>query len=141
MGTGNVGGQSVVRPTAGTYDYSALQAYIKQELSSNPVTREKAKIAIMNGSGIAGAAQTESDRLEDQGFVIGELGNAPEGDYGKVKIYQVDKTKAATAAKLKEVYGVTPLQATPPVTVTQDTAFVIIIGTIAKTNTSNSSSQ
>jgi hypothetical protein len=139
MGTGNVGGQSVVRPNAGTYDYSELQAYIKQELSSNPVTREKAKVAIMNGSGIAGAAQTESDKLKNQGFVIGELDNAPEGDYGKVKIYQLDKTKTATAAKLKEIYGVTPLQAKPPVTVSSDTAFVVIVGTIAKTSTANTS--
>lgn len=138
MGTGNVSGQSVVRPTAGTYEYGALQAYIKQELSSNPVTREKAKVAIMNGSGVSGAAQTESDKLTGQGFIVGELGNAPEGDYGKVKIYQIDKTKAATAAKLKEIYGVTPLQSTPPVTVMQDTAFVIVVGTIAKKSTSAS---
>jgi LCP family protein required for cell wall assembly len=139
MGTGNVGGQSVVRPNAGTYEYGELQAYIKEELSSNPITREKAKVAIMNGSGVAGAAQTESDKLKDQGFVIGELSNAPEGDYGKVKIYQIDKTKTATAAKLKEIYGVTPLQTKPPVTVSSDTAFVVIVGTIAKVSATSTS--
>lgn len=135
MTTGNVGGASVVQPVAGLYDYSDLQAYIKQELSANPVTREKAKIVVLNGSGIAGAAQVESDKLEDLGFIMGTIGNAPAGDYGKVAIYQINAKKTATAAKLKELYGVELLTTAPPVPPTGDTSFIVIVGTIAKAGT------
>ncbi len=141
MTTGNVDGQSVVHPAAGTYVYGPLEAYIQKQLSSNPVTREEAKVVVMNGSSIAGAAQVESDKLAKQGLLMGPIANAPDGSYGRVTIYQIDKTKTATAAKLKEIYGVTPLTTKPPFTVTGDTAFVVIVGTIAKSaNSSDSSS-
>lgn len=128
MATGNVGAMSVVQPAAGLYNYSDIRAYLRENLSNNPVTKEKAKVVVLNGSGIAGAAQTEADKLEGQGLIIGSLGNAPTGDYGKVKVYQIDTSKTATAAKLKEIYGVTPLTTAPPVTVVAGTAFVVIIG-------------
>lgn len=140
MTTGNAGGASIVRPAAGLFDYSELQAHIKKELLASPATREQAKIAIMNASGVGGAAQTEANKLIAQGLVVGELGNT-EGDFGKVKIYQIDKKKTATAAKLQEMYGVKPVTTKPPVAVTADTAFVIVVGTIAKTNDTSSSSQ
>lgn len=129
---GNAGGASIVRPVAGLFDYSDLQAYVKKELTATAVTREKAKVSVLNGSSIAGAAQVEADKLEELGMVIGAVGNAPAGDYGKVTIYQIDKKKTATAKKLQEMYGVKPLTTAPPVTVTGDTSFVIIVGTIAK---------
>lgn len=137
MTNGNAGGASIVRPVAGLFDYSELRAYVKKELTASPVTREKAKVNVLNGSGIAGAAQLEADKLEELGIVIGEIDNAPAGDYGKVKIYQIDKTKTATAKKLQEMYGVKPLTTAPPVTITGDTAFVIIVGTIAQPATAD----
>lgn len=132
MINGNAGGASIVHPAAGLFEYDELQEYIQQELSANPVTREKANITVLNGSDVPGAAQQFADKLEEQGFVIDDVGNAPDGDYGKIKIYDLDKNKPATAAKLKELYGTEILTTPPPVTVTGDTSFVIIVGTIAK---------
>jgi anionic cell wall polymer biosynthesis LytR-Cps2A-Psr (LCP) family protein len=132
MTGGNVGGASIVRPVAGLYNYGQLQAYIKKELTATAVTREKAKVTVLNGSGVAGAAQVEADKLEEQGMVIGGISNAPAGDYGKVTIYQIDKKKTASAKKLEEMYGVKLLTTAPPATVTGDTSFVVIVGTIAK---------
>lgn len=134
--TGNYNGQSIVRPIAGILDYSAIHQYVRQNVSSDPVAREKAKVAVLNGSGTAGAAQTEATKLEEQNFTIGEIGNAPEGEYGKVTIYQIDASKTGTAAKLNKIYGVKLLTTTPPVPVTGDTAFVVIVGTIAQSSTS-----
>lgn len=135
--TGSYSGQSIVRPIAGILDYSEIHQYVRQNVSSDPVTREKAKVAVLNGSGIAGAAQTEATKLEEQNFIMGEIGNAPEGDYGKVTIYQIDASKTGTAAKLKKIYGVKLLTTTPPVPVAADTAFVVIVGTIAQGTSSN----
>lgn len=119
-------------PSAGLFQYDAIRAYVKQQISADPVTRENAKIVVFNGSGVAGAGQKEADKLEALGFIIDDIGNAPVADYGKVQIYQIDKTKNATAARLKKTYSVAPLQTTPPVAVTGDTAFVVIVGTIAQ---------
>lgn len=135
--TGSYSGQSIVRPIAGILDYSAIHQYVRQNVSSDPVSREKATVAVLNGSGMAGAAQTEATKLEEQNFTIGEIGNAPEGDYGKVTIYQIDASKTGTAAKLKKIYGAKLLATAPPVPVAEGTAFIVIVGTIAESPSSN----
>jgi hypothetical protein len=43
-------------------------------------------------------------------------------------VYQVNAEKTATAAYLAKLYGVTVKTTTPPVSVTGETDFVIIIG-------------
>lgn len=128
MTTGNAGGMSIVRPVAGLYDYSGLRAYLMENLSNNPITKEKASVIVLNGSGVAGAAQTESTKLQEQGIIVSSVGNAPQGDYGKAKIYQITSEKTATAAKLKELYGVALLTTQPPVPVAAGTDFIVIIG-------------
>lgn len=128
MATDSVNGMSVVVPAAGTYDYSELRELLQQKFSSNPVVREAAEVAIYNGSGVAGVAQTEAEKLEEQKFTVGMIGNAPEGDYARYTIYQIGEANSGTAAALKKLYGVAPVKTAPPVTVSGDTKFVIIIG-------------
>lgn len=126
--TGSYNGQSIVRPIAGLFDYSAIAEYVDKELTSDPVVKEAAHITVLNGSGTSGVAQTEADKLEAMGFVIDAVDNAPDGTYGKAEVYQINKDKTASAAKLKEVYGVTPKTTAPPVSVVGETDFLIIIG-------------
>jgi len=128
MTTGNVGGMSVVRPAAGVYDYSQLQALLKQKLSSNPVVREAAPIAVLNGSGTAGVAQTEADKLGAANYVIGSVANAPVGTYPHYTLYQIGTGSSATASKLKERYGVEITKGSPPVAVGSKIKFVLIVG-------------
>jgi hypothetical protein len=126
--TGNVGGQSVVRPIAGLFNYRDIQAHIREQLSSDPVTKEKAGIDVLNGSSTAGVAQRQADKLNEQGFIIKDVGNAPEGQYDKVTIYQIGTGNPATAAKLKEVYGVEVRATAPPFQVIGDAKFVVVFG-------------
>lgn len=137
MGTGMVSGMSVVRPTAGTYDYTDLQALIKKNLSSNPVIRENAPIEVLNGSGVVGVAQTEADKLMSQGFNVTTVANAPAGQYDKYVVYQIGEGNSGTAAKLKSMYNVTIKKTAPPVTIPAGTKFVVIIGQ-ASTSTDSS---
>lgn len=123
-------------PAAGLYQYGAIRAFIKKSISSDPVTQENAKVAVYNGSGVTGAAQAEADKLEDLGFVIGSIATAPAGEYGTAAVYQIDKTKKATAAKLKKTYGVEAQTTAPPVTAPEGTAFVVIIGKAASNSQS-----
>jgi hypothetical protein len=93
--------------------------------------KEDPVVTVLNGTGTSGIAQLAANSLEEKGFSIGDIDNAPEGTYGKVTIYQINADKTASAAKLKQIYGVTPLTTTPPVSVTGETDFVIIIGDVS----------
>lgn len=132
MTTGDVSGQSVVEPAAGTFNYSDLQAYIKQQLSSDPIVRENSKVVVLNGSSVTGAAQIEADKLKAAGLIIGVIDTAPRGTYDPVDIYVIDKTKTATLAKLKSIYPNAVINTTStPVNVDSSTGFVVVVGPAA----------
>lgn len=126
--TGNYGGASVVIPSAGAFDYSDIRAFLQKNLSANPVTREGAQVVVLNGSGISGGAQTEADKLTQQGFTVSGVDNAPDGDYGNVQVYQLSNDKTATKSKLESLYKVKVKTSAPPVDVAKGTDFVVIIG-------------
>lgn len=131
----NIGGASVVVPSAGAFDYSQIQTFIDKQLNANDVTREAAHLIVLNGSGVSGVGQTEADKLEKQGFTISDIDNAPEDAYADVEIYQVGSGKTASAAKLKQLFNVKTIKTTtPPVTVFGDTNFVIIFGKSRSSN-------
>lgn len=127
------GAGSSVYPKAGVGNYSELRAYLAKQLTSDPVVREGANITVLNGSGVVGAGQTVADSLTAKKFIIDEVANAPEGTYAAIEIYQIGEGKTATADKLKEIYGVTIKTTAPPVSVTGNTNFVIIVGAAPKT--------
>jgi len=129
MTTGNVGGASVVVPAAGTYEYGALRTFIQKNVSSDPVIREAAPIAVFNGTSKAGLGQSEADKLTNSNYVVSFIGNAPSGKYEDVEIYQIGTENTGTAEALAKLYGATVKTTTPPVTVDGDTGFVVIFGT------------
>lgn len=126
--TSNVGGASVVVPVAGTFNYTQLQTFIHEKLTANPITREGANVAILNAAGVTGLAQREAEALEAEGFIIGNLGDAPEGNYVDVEIYQIGEGYGKTRQKLEEMFGVTTRTTTPPGEITEGTNFVIVFG-------------
>lgn len=126
--TGSYNAQSIVRPVLGISDFSGIQAYIKKNLTSDPVTREGAEVMVLNGSGVPGAAQTEADKLTELGIEVSSVQNAPIGTYSSVEVYQVNAALTATASKLASLYGVTVTSSAPPITPTTGVDFVIIVG-------------
>lgn len=126
--TDNINGQSIVRPVAGLTNFTAIQEYVAKNLSSDPMIREEPHVSVLNASGVAGKAQIEADKLGDIGFEIDQVGNTPAGSYAAIEIYQITPSKTASAAKLKETYGVDVKTTQPPVSVIGDTDFLIIIG-------------
>jgi len=128
MATGNVNGQSVVIPAAGTYDYSQLRSYLQQKLSPDPVVREAAPIAVLNASGVAGEAQTEADKLQADKYTIADVGNAPSGHYARYTLYRIGSGDDNTAAKLEQRYQIKLSTGTAPVSVDSTVKFVLIVG-------------
>jgi LCP family protein required for cell wall assembly len=128
--TGMHNGQSIVRPIAGLLNYGAIKEYVQKSVTAEPFVREEPHVSVVNGSKTAGVAQIEADKLEDIGFIIDTVGNAPEGTYGRIEIYQIDMDKTKTAAKLQEFYGVTVKTTAPPMSVVGETDFLIIVGSV-----------
>ncbi len=126
--SGGYNGASVVMPSAGIFDYSEIRAFIAGNLNSSPVTREQASIVVLNGSGIAGLGQTQADKLTAEGLVVASIDNAPEGAFSGVELYQIDASKTATLAKLKELFPKAVIKTTsPPIAVAKGTSFVVLI--------------
>lgn len=99
---------SYVVPAAGMRNYTDIQKYVQQEIMSDPATREKAVIVVLNGSGVVGSAGAEKEQLEKMGFTNVKADDAPEGEYTeKYLIYDMTGTKTATLEKLAEKYGIT----------------------------------
>ena len=139
--TGTVGGASAVVPVAGTYNYSGLQAYIKKHIYATAITREEPRVVVLNGSGIAGAAQAEATKLEALDISVNTVGNAPSGQtYSSNKIYRVgEKVKSATEEKLKSLYhtNISPGNELSGVVYNANTDYVIIITKAQSSKTSN----
>ena len=126
--SGNYDGASVVMPSAGMYDYSEIQNFIKKNVTSDPIIKEAAPIVVLNATGQSGFGQTKADALTAAGYIISSVGNAPDGTYDSVEVYQIGTDSSATAAKLAKTYNVTIKITKPPITVDPDVKFVIIFG-------------
>jgi LCP family protein required for cell wall assembly len=126
--SGQEGGASVVVPTAGVFNYTEIRAFIAKALTSNEVTREGANVVVLNGTGKAGVAQTQADKLTSAGFTVSNVDTAPEGTYADVEIYQIGKGMSKTKAKLESTFKVKVKTSAPPAAVAAGTNFVIIFG-------------
>ena len=126
--TSEIGGASVVVPTAGTFDYDKIQLYIAKNLTSNPVVREAAVIDVMNGTDEPGLAQSEAEKLEEKNYTIGDIDNAPKQDYRTTEIYQVNSSKANTAKALAKLYNTEVKNGLPSGLDSSEADFIVVVG-------------
>lgn len=68
--TGNVSGQSIVRPVAGLTDFSKIRAYARTNMIDPYLKKEAPKVAVYNASGRAGAATFVGDVLAGYGYSV-----------------------------------------------------------------------
>ena len=129
--TSAIGGISYVVPSAGVGNYTELHKYIAKAFSSDPATREEAKILVLNGSGVAGAAAEEKDKLEKAGFDVAQVGDAPQGKYKRdYYIYNISNKAPSTVKSLEKRYDVKAKAAEklPEGIQSKDYDIIIIIG-------------
>ena len=145
MTTGTIDEISYVLPRAGAGNYSAVQEYVAEQTSNDPRVYEHPTIAIYNASGVAGAAATESTKLEEAGYTIAAVDNAPEGltftdDY---TIYYGGGMPGTEAMVSKQYPGVKfKSMVELPEGIPRTYNFVIILGpTPAPEETTNSTEQ
>ena len=110
MTFGNENGISYIVPSAGIGVYYQIQEYLTQQLKSNPAEREGAVIIVYNGTGEDGVAGQEQATLEEKGYRVKEVANAPEGEYKyteDIEIYDASEgLKPDTKKALEKYYGV-----------------------------------
>jgi len=78
--------------------------------------RGSISVTILNGNGVAGAAATEASRVRARGYLIGEVGNAPRGGYGRsVVMYRAGRRgEALRLGRDLRIRLVTPLDGLRP---------------------------
>ena len=129
MTTGMLNGISYVLPKAGAGNYKAIQLYVAKQLSSDPRDYEEPTIAIYNASNTDGLAGEEKIKLENKGYTINLIDNAPEGEYEQgTSIYVINPEKAGTKRLLTEEYNYELKPAEElPAGITPDYDFIIIL--------------
>lgn len=107
LSTAEMNGISYVVPADGFKKYTSIQKYVKGLLSSDPAVREKAVVAIYNGSGRTGAASAEKEVLEKVGIKVSLAADAPDGNYTeKYYVYSINPEKSASAESVAKRYNV-----------------------------------
>ncbi|HEV7454304.1 MAG TPA: LCP family protein [Candidatus Saccharimonadales bacterium] len=134
--TDNIVGQSIVRPTAGIGDYSAIQSYIRNTLKDPYIARENAAIMVLNGTTVPGLAGTKGDQLKSYGYNIIKVDSAPTSDYQKTTLVDLTGNKKPfTKNYLEKRLGVKATTTLSDKTiVTTGTDFVLILGQDATVN-------
>ncbi len=129
--TGNISGQSIVRPVAGLDDFSAIQAYIQRQfVGSSQASEEDSTVEILNGSDYSGVAGKKETELESKGIIITSIGDtATQRSFAPIQWYDLSgNSKPDTAKKLQAAIGKASSGSSLPSGVQSDADFVIILG-------------
>lgn len=128
--TGTVGSSSVVLPRAGTFEYSAIQTYIRTTLRDGYLKSENASVIVLNGTSVAGLATKTADTLKSYGYSVTSVGDAPTKDYTQTTLIDLTNgVKKYTKNYLEKRLGVSAKSSVPdPSITTTGVDFVIILG-------------
>lgn len=128
--TGSTNVQSIDLPTAGLFDYSAIQAFIKTQLKDGYILKENAKILVLNGTTTSGLATAAATELKTYGYNVIGTNVTPQPSFSKTVLVDLSKGQDKyTKNYLEKRYGITALTTLPDTTIqTNGADFVIILG-------------
>jgi LCP family protein required for cell wall assembly len=84
--TGDINGLSVVKPTAGEFDYSQIQTYVRSAFEDGYIAKESANVMVLNGTTTSGTATREAALLKSYGYNVGTVADAPTQNYQKTVV-------------------------------------------------------
>lgn len=102
MTTGNINGISIVQPTAGIDNFTDIRAYVAKNLYGDSA----AIIDVLNGSDIDGLASRKADQLQANGYIIGNVDNAPAEINEPVRLYRLSDGKNDLVSALEKQYNI-----------------------------------
>ncbi len=128
--TGNINGQSVVVPRAGTFVYSEIQNYVRNTLKDGYIRSENPSVMVLNGTATAGLATVKANTLKSYGYNVTQIGDAPTKNYPKTILVDLrNGTKKYTKRYLEQRFKTTSVSSLPDAAIASGSAdFVIILG-------------
>ncbi len=128
--TGNINGQSVVMPKSGLEDYAAIQEFVRGKLRDGYITKEKAKVLVVNGTVESGLAQKAADKLKSYGYNVVGTATTQTEIYTNTVIVDLSKGKKKyTKNYLEQRFGATSTKILKDTSIKPETAdFVVILG-------------
>lgn len=129
--TGTFGGQSIVQPKDGLFEYDAIKEYIRKKLPDGYIIKEKAPITVLNGTATEGMATKVGDDLKTYSYNVQKVDNAPTQDYQKTIIVDLTGKNKFTKNYLERRFDVKATRKLPEgITIPEHErkGFVIIIG-------------
>lgn len=137
--TGTLAGQSITLPTAGLFNYKDIQNFVRTQLKDPYITKENARIAILNGTPTPGLAAAKSEELKTYGYNVISAGNAPNSNWLQTTLVDLSGGKNKyTKRYLEQRLGVTATNKLPDSSIQANGAdFVVIIGSNEATPTQN----
>jgi LCP family protein required for cell wall assembly len=134
--TQSMNGQSVVVPKAGMFKFADIQAYIHTQLKDPYITREKAKILILNGTPTPGLASKKADELKAYGYNVVATGNTPNSGWTQTTLVDLTHKNKYTKNYLEKRLAMFANNTLSDQTIqTNGADFVIIIGSDEATST------
>ena len=121
-------GESALIPALGVNNYSAIQEFVAQQISTNPVVKEDASIVVLNGTETYGLATSVKNKLVADNFSTPQIGNATTTSQVTTSI--IDNSagkKPATRAALIKLFG-NNVTTTNSYAGTYNANFIIVLG-------------
>jgi len=127
--TGNLSGQSIVLPTAGLFNYSPIQEFVRGQLKDPYILKENAKILVLNGTNTVGLAANEAALLQSYGYNVIGTGNTTNSNWTATQLVDLNPKDIYTKNYLEQRFATTSLTKLPDNTINANGAdFVIILG-------------
>lgn len=128
--TGTINAQSVVMPKAGLENYGPIQEFVRAKLQDGFILKEKATVAVLNGTVETGLGQLTADRLKSYGYNVVSVANAPSTGYtSTVLVDQSKDTKKYTKRYLEQRFSTKATKTMPDATISPIQAdFVVVLG-------------
>ena len=128
--TADLNGQSIDVPSAGMFNYSAIQTFIRGQLKDPYIVKENAPIMILNGTDDSSLGQTEAATLESYGYNVVGTANAPTSNYSQTMVINLAGNKDKyTNNYLDQRFSTSSLNSLPDNSIqTNGASFVIILG-------------
>jgi LCP family protein required for cell wall assembly len=121
-------GESALIPAAGMDDFTDIQHYIQKLTSNNPIVKEDATVALLNGTDTFGLAGDNAQKLEAKGLNVPITTDATGTRKHTTIINNAGTTKPATLKLLKSLYG-SYVTTTNPYKGKYTEDFIVVLGT------------
>lgn len=134
-------GQSALIPSAGFDTYDAIQAFMAQHMSANPVVQEGATVVVLNATATAGIASKAKIALAAQNVSVAYVGDAKANQATTTIIDASNGKMPATKALLQKTYIGSTVTTANPYSNAYVTDFIILLGNDQLTSTTTSKTQ